>query len=493
MNHKKHLCLLLALLTISGTAMAACAENTDGGAQMDQGDASTMANEAEMDSLEQRKLVQDNVETIDYEGEVYSVITEAGKEDHTHLNADDMDERGDVLEEAIYERNAKVAERFNITIEVLPESSFEATKRKITQTVTAGDDAYDLIYHHVISAGGLATGDYLYNWHDVPTINFERPWWNNSNEDILTHNGICKLAVGEFALSALSMTYCMYFNKTLAANYNYENLYDIVNSGAWTRERLTQMTKDTFGDLNGNSTKDKDDLFGFAQTNTSSVATYLWAFDNPIFAKNNEGALEYVYKTEKVGEIVNWLDDYLFKQPGVYCDRTSTDWAAAFRMFEKNQVIITPGTFSVAIQWRDLEENFGIIPYPKWDDNQDTYYTMSDGDHGVLGVPYSAKDVDFIGAITEVLCAETWKSVHPAYYDVALKVKGARDEESIAILDMIFENRVFDFGFVYDNWNGVAFLLQSMLAQNNNNFESYYKKVERPVTKWYNKVLDAFE
>ena len=179
MNHKKHLCLLLALLTISGTAMAACAENTDGGAQMDQDDASTMANEAEMDSLEQRKLVQDNVETIDYEGEVYSVITEAGKEEHTHLDADDMEERGDVLEEAIYERNAKVAERFNITIEVLTESSFEATKRKITQTVSAGDDAYDLIYHHVISAGGLATGDYLYNWHDVPTINFERPWWNN--------------------------------------------------------------------------------------------------------------------------------------------------------------------------------------------------------------------------------------------------------------------------------------------------------------------------
>jgi len=490
---KKTLCLLLALLTVGSTAMAACSEKQDDDAAVTTDAVSTIANEEELDSLEARKLVDDNVETVDFEGKTFDIITETDKVADTHLTAEDVEGKGDVLEDAIYERNSKIAERFNITFEVHHNSDYEVVTNNITKTVTAQDDAYDLISYHVVRAGGLATGNYLYNWYDIPVVNFDRPWWNKSNQDVLTHADVCKLAIGEFALSAFKTTYCMYFNQELAANYNYGNLYDVVNNGEWTKDYMYTLTKDTFGDNNGNSKKDDGDLYGFAQTNGSAVNTYLWAFDNPIFIKNNEGELEYVYKTPKVGEIISWLDDFLFDQPGVYCTRDSNNAPLFGDMYRNDQVIITTGIFNTAIAWRDLEVDFGIIPYPKWDENQEFYQTMSDGNHAALAIPYSVQDTEFAGTITEVLCAETWKNVQPVYYDVALKVKGARDEESIAILDMIFENRVFDFGYVYDNWKGVSFFLQWMLRDNNTNFESYYKKQEKPVTRYYEKVLTAFE
>jgi len=91
------------------------------------------------------------------------------------------------------------------------------------------------------------------------------------------------------------------------------------------------------------------------------------------------------------------------------------------------------------------------------------------------------------------LCAESYKILVPAYYDVALKVKSTRDEQSIAMLDRIVDSRVFDFGFVYHANKGAAFLIQDLVNTNNSNFESTYAKKEKAITKHYNNVIEFFE
>ncbi|MBO5649360.1 MAG: hypothetical protein J6S76_05550, partial [Clostridia bacterium] len=80
-----------------------------------------------------------------------------------------------------------------------------------------------------------------------------------------------------------------------------------------------------------------------------------------------------------------------------------------------------------------------------------------------------------------------------AYYDVALKVKGTRDEESIKMLDRIVQSRVFDFGFVFDGWKGYGFILQHQVVRNNKNIESVVTRYERSASKWYDSILEAFE
>ncbi|MBO5649185.1 MAG: hypothetical protein J6S76_04665, partial [Clostridia bacterium] len=82
---------------------------------------------------------------------------------------------------------------------------------------------------------------------------------------------------------------------------------------------------------------------------------------------------------------------------------------------------------------------------------------------------------------------------YPAYYDVALKVKGARDEESIKMLDMIKESCVFDFGFIYDGNKAYGGILFSQILRNNKHIESTWKRYERSATKWYDSILEAFE
>ena len=50
---------------------------------------------------------------------------------------------------------------------------------------------------------------------------------------------------------------------------------------------------------------------------------------------------------------------------------------------------------------------------------------------------------------------KNWKRVIPAYYDVQLKTKIARDDESSEMLDIIFAGRKYDLGSIYD-WGGLT-------------------------------------
>ena len=118
---------------------------------------------------------------------------------------------------------------------------------------------------------------------------------------------------------------------------------------------------------------------------------------------------------------------------------------------------------------------------------------MVDGSHQALAVPVTSNNIEMIGAVTEVLNAESWKLVTPAYYDVALKVKATRDMESVEMLDQIFNSRIFDFGYVYDGWGGPSFLIENLVRAKKTDFESEYAKKEKGILKQYEKVIDWFE
>ena len=97
--------------------------------------------------------------------------------------------------------------------------------------------------------------------------------------------------------------------------------------------------------------------------------------------------------------------------------------------------------------FRDMKDDFGIIPCPKYDEEVEGYPSLVDASCNLLVVPVIAQDPDRTSAILEALAYYGWKDVLPAYYDVALSVKFARDEDSVAMLDIIRANRSFDIGY----------------------------------------------
>ena len=66
-----------------------------------------------------------------------------------------------------------------------------------------------------------------------------------------------------------------------------------------------------------------------------------------------------------------------------------------------------------------------------------------------MTVPVDSKDKKGAAAVIEALAYESWNSVTPAYFETALKVKYARDNDSAQMFDIIREGVSFDFGYIY--------------------------------------------
>jgi len=501
-NHIRRVCAWLLTLCAAIPALASC--GGDGGAgtvteTAAQTQTGTAAETEPLDALEARKLVDDELGERDLGGyELRVMVSEAGGRSNT-VWVEGLS--GDVVDDAVFMRNAAVEDRFNCKITMAAEyQNYSKLSPLVTNSVTAGDDAYDLLSFHVVGLGQLALNDYFYNWYDVPYVDFSKPWWSDSTVNDLTYNNICPIAIGDMALSALSAAYCVFYNKKLGEDYDFPDLYELVDDGKWTIDRAVELTKGIYQDINGNGTVDKqEDLFGYVSDSYSNFAAYLWSFDNPIFTKNGD-VLEYTYKTEKIGAIVSKLCEVFSQYDGIQHDKThvnpegrgSNDYGRD--QFAKGHAVLSNGYISMSLtHFRELQDEYGILPYPKWDEAQENYYTMSDGNHEALAIPRTVQNIDAVGTITEAMCAESYKILVPAYYDVALKVKSTRDEQSIAMLDRIVESRVFDFGFVYDASKGASFIIQDLINSNRDNFESTYAKREKAITRHYNTVIEFFE
>ena len=83
------------------------------------------------------------------------------------------------------------------------------------------------------------------------------------------------------------------------------------------------------------------------------------------------------------------------------------------------------------------------------------------------------------------------EEITPAYYNVALKTKYARDEESQKMLDIIYENRWCDLGNLY-NVGEVLTGMTSLVTTGKNNFASMIASKESNIEATLEQINEAF-
>lgn len=142
---------------------------------------------------------------------------------------------------------------------------------------------------------------------------------------------------------------------------------------------------------------------------------------------------------------------------------------------------------------RSMETDFGILPTPKYDEAQEEYISfVSQHITGLMSIPNTASDLARTGVILEALAAESYYTLTPAYYDVTLKSKASRDDESAEMLDIIFSNRVYDPGEYFD-FGGIVSSLNSVCENSSKGIVSEYEKKASAIGKALNKWVEAIE
>jgi len=440
------------------------------------------------------------LEVKDFGGHVITVLTREDSTQSVAWNCVDLvapEQNGEVVNDAVHRRNSAVMERYNIGIERLQvaNESFPAQARSV---IMANDDTYDLLLGRIDHQATLSTEGLLHDMEKLPHLDFSYKFWDRSTMADLSYNGRTYFALGDINITDNDATWSIMFNKNMAEDYSsIPNLYELVESGAWTIDKLQEFGHIVTEDLDGNGTMEwESDKFGLIDQNECVLAFYNGA-GLQTFARTSDGSFEYQLSSEthinalnRIYEVFSDLDFQLNADHYTMDDK----WNILSRgTFKAGRALFLMMPLSAIRLIRDMEDDFGILPTPKLDASQERYRsTMQYGNATAYSIPKSTGDAERSALILEALCAESLNTLTPAYYEMTLKRKASRDSESAAMLDLILENRVFDMGLVFGTV-GAAGVLKDIFKATSNVVVSKEAAMRNSITKNFQKVLDTYD
>ena len=438
----------------------------------------------ETTELEARQAIPDELPERDFAGYEYRILTYSP----TAYEVEEL--TGDVVEDAKYDRNLKIGERFNVTIRAVPSPGIKELDKELKQSVISGDNAYDIAIPHQITSGpGFITSQSILTWNDVPYVNPDKPWWNQTINETISILGQQYYMAGYVTMPT---PFCMFVNKAMLADHGFDDMYKTVREGKWTIDKLIEMTATVSGDLNGDGKMDSADRWGISFNNDNNTLNFMYASGilsvlieegRPVPNTNNDRMIAFIEKLYELYHNGNRSLVTTYQNQG----------ELGMGGFKDARILIKCGSVSDLAQLREAEIDVGVSPYPKLDEAQERYATHVDAWNGMLCIPKTADNLERTGIVIEAMAAETYKYVIPAYYDVALGTKYVRDTESMEMLDIIFASVVYDFGYIFDSWNGCTWTAPNLMTRKSTNVASYWQSIEKKVTSHYEKLYKAVE
>lgn len=436
------LALALAMLV---PAFAACAgdknnvQSTKEQAPVETGDSNVDENGFLLDNLP---------DDLDF-GETVKMLGWDNYQFQYYLTEEKAQERGDVMADVIYKRGLTVEDRLGIEFEwnyVAGDWGAKDTFMKEVET-SCQNVPYDGMICYNLLPSLIASKQHAANIYGAKYLDLESPWWPKEyTKEMLINNTIYGIPESnDYGLLYNMMA--IFFNTEMLEARKMEDPYELVKNNEWTLAKFSEMIKDTHEDpSNTPSLPYEGDIYGFV--NATNAKRDAWAY-----------ALGFRYSEVRDGELVSLLGE-----PGIETYiQTMTDFYASGdalreeenghqnRLFvEERAYFYASGIFMTdSIQWAQKDFIYGVVPYPKLNQEQTRYYTHLSNTYDAWCVPFNVRNMDLTSAVMECMASESYRSVGPSYYDVKVKIRDASDEKLAPMYDLIRDSVTFDFVYLY--------------------------------------------
>lgn len=385
-------------------------------------------------------------------------------------------ENGDIINDAVYRRNMFVEKDLGVMIKSIPSNSIMNDAKK---SILAGGHDYDVIMP-IIDDGvkALQPGLFL-DLNQVSYLNLSNPWWDPRAVKNLTINGKCYFATGDISILDNECTMVIFFNKTIIKDNGLEDPYKLVRDGKWTLDAQSELAKGITRDVDGDGQLTLgEDMFGM-QISLNTPHSMFFGAGEHIVSTGADGQMQIVMNSGRAVDIVNKIFE-ICTDPQALTLKTKgggEDYTKFIPNFGKGKILFSHLALIDMNFFRNDDVDFGILPYPKYDGQQREYNNfISTICVPMAAIPGNCEDPERIGAILEDMAYHSVNTLTYAYYDQTLNNRLIRDEESSDMLDIIFNTRVYDVGFMFD-WGGIGSMIQNMYSKYDSNFASNYEKI----------------
>jgi hypothetical protein len=433
---RRILCLILVLLTIATTGLvfAACSDPAPSTGNTNMGSDGTSEN---VDDIHAAYNIPDSLPPRSFGNDTFTIVCQ----DEGLMQfffVEEMD--GSIVDKAVYKSVSAVEERFDVDI-----TAYTVTNHQVIKNgITTQDGSFDFAFMHDTTASGYSLENLFVNLYSLESLDFSKPWWPAPSIKALTFQDKMYLGSSTMSYLGLGQTFLIYFNKTTFEDNSIEYPYEMAFKGEWYMEDMLEIGEVFYTDTQENEIKDAEDIYGFIATDQF----YGWFESFGIEMVKKEGdELILNAHCQEAYDLIDYAYEMIVDKEMGYVDAE----VVVNEMFARGQSAFIYGKLRVAYDVFRLQDiNYGILPVPKLNEDQETYYSAyTDRYFVVPSRSVSGKDAQDIGFILEALSAEGYRTIYPAYYDISMQGRYSKDEESKKILTMLHPLRVIDFAYAY--------------------------------------------
>lgn len=154
-------------------------------------------------------------------------------------------------------------------------------------------------------------------------------------------------------------------------------------------------------------------------------------------------------------------------------------------------MLFLPGSLYDITGYRSMENDFGVLPYPKHSEEQERYYNyVASHVCPVISVPVTNSDIESTGLLLEALSRESSDTIVNAYIELNLMTKVARDDSSAEMMRLIFATKRYDLACSY-NWGKITNVIEPS-CRDSSKFQSTLAKLLPAAEADMAKTLEQF-
>lgn len=410
------------------------------------------------------------------------------------------DSTDSVLNEAVKTRNDLIEEKYGVKIVACTvDNVYDA----VNQDVTTGTQLYDAAMPFMSACTTLAQNGSLYDLNEFSEyIHLDAPWWDQNANKSLSIAGKIYFTTGDISIMQKIVSTAILFNKTM---YNencadtYGSMYELVRDYKWTIDAMYEMGKSVTHEIDGENGMTYADQWGMAGTN-GILSMYMGSgyalisknnTDIPELAFGSEASLLYAEKVLNIFQDSDWyINTQKVEAPG------KNVWEAAMAIFGEGNALFYPAAFSAVKKLRNynVSDVMGIIPQPLAQEGQGSYHTPNSAKYAYgICIPSGVPNPEFSAYMIELMAAGGKNTITPAYYDVTLKTRDAKDADSEEMLDKyIFANLSYDLGQLYD-FGTISSMFESLMSSGDTNIASKLDSIRDSVDASIEDYVEAYQ
>ena len=479
---KRHISLILALIT-AGT-LVSCGDDT-GPVQTDSALADAPTDTPETD-------IYSSLPTGNYSGAEFKILNNISNFAYTSMDLES--ETGDVLDDAVYQRTRSVGDRLGVKISVT-DLGWDEALDMIKSQIMSGDDGYDICFDEVSTLALAYEPGMFTDIGTISTVDLTKPWWNRMANDSIRVGDATYYLFGDIHLMLWECYMPVVANLTLAESLGIDDLYDTVESGKWTLDTMYSCMRSAALDLNGDTKTDAEDRFGLSMYPWNAMS-FFTGCGVSLIEKESDGIPVYTGVTERFSAVYEKLALGFLSDKDLRFDHNTKGFNklegdGVTTKFLNGGALFFAEPIGSVKRLRNADFALGILPLPKYNEEQENYISYILNSPAALVVPSTNVDTEMTGVVIENLSAESYRTVRPVYFDKTLDFKYATDERSINMLDTIFENGNFDLTVVF-GWGKVSSKVIDLVTTGSEAYVSGITAVDKAVREDIEKTVEKY-